>query len=72
MWGEAKDTLFLGGDKGIIFLLEGTQAMTAHPDKDRVRMKTLGWCVNKGLEAQTAEFCFHKSLINVEIIWKFK
>jgi hypothetical protein len=46
MWGKARGTLYLRGEKSI--LLEGTQAMPARPsDKGRMGVKTLGWWVVK-------------------------
>jgi hypothetical protein len=41
-WGKP-DTLCFG-EEGERILLEGTQAVPARPsDKDRIRVKTLGW-----------------------------
>jgi hypothetical protein len=41
LW-KARGAIYLGGGKSI--LLQGTQAMPARPsDKDKTRVKTLGW-----------------------------
>jgi hypothetical protein len=40
-------------------------------DKDRMRVKTLGWWVVKTWD-RDGRIWFHDSLLNVEIIWKFK
>jgi hypothetical protein len=62
-------SLYVGRGRESI-LLKGTQAIPARPsDKDRIRVKTLGWWVVK-LETETAEFCFHEFLLNAEIMWK--
>jgi hypothetical protein len=46
IWGKARSVLYLAGCKER--LVEGTQAMPVRPsDKDRMKVKMLGWWVGK-------------------------
>jgi hypothetical protein len=60
--------LYLGGGERKSVLLGGTQAMPTRPsDKDRIRVKTLGWWVVKARDTD-GRIRFHESLLNVDII----
>lgn len=43
MLGEAKDALLWGGRRRIWFLLEGSLATTARPDKSKMKENALDW-----------------------------